>query len=101
MRKSCGSGSAAQSGEHTDRGPAGVSVAVSWLAMSRCGLRAHWETIDKMTRDITLALHALSYVIRLHASRQSMVRPLSDAKSGGRFHPCRPGVEPRRCGVAA
>ena len=21
------------------------------------------------------------------------------AKSGGRFHPCRPGVEPRRCGV--
>ena len=71
MRKSCGSGSAAQSGEHTDRGPAGVSVAVSWLAMSRCGLRAHWETIDKMTRDITLALHALSYVIRLHADLTS------------------------------
>ena len=70
-RKSCGSRSAAQNGEHTDRGWAKWSVAVSWLAMSRCRLRAHWETIDKMTRDITLALHALSYVIRLHADLTS------------------------------
>ena len=71
MRKSCGSGSAGQSGKHTDRGPAEGNVAVSWLAMSRCGLRAHWEMIDKMARDTTLALHALTYVIRLHADLTS------------------------------
>ena len=33
--------------------------------------RAHWEVIDKMARDTTLALHALTYVIRLHADLTS------------------------------
>ena len=27
----------------------------------------NWETIDKMARDTALGLHALTYVIRLHA----------------------------------
>lgn len=31
----------------------------------------NWETIDKMARDPTLALHALTYVIRLHADLTS------------------------------
>ena len=31
----------------------------------------NWETIDKMARDTTLALHALTYVIRLHADLTS------------------------------
>jgi len=31
----------------------------------------NWETIDKMARDIPLALHALTYVIRLHADLTS------------------------------
>ena len=39
--------------------------------MPRCGLRLNWETIDKMARDTTLALHALTYVIRLHADLTS------------------------------
>ena len=41
----------------------------------------NWETIDKMARDTTLALHALTYVIRLHADLTSeLVRPLSVRK---------------------
>jgi hypothetical protein len=31
----------------------------------------NWEGIDKMARDTTLALHALTYVIRLHADLTS------------------------------
>ena len=31
----------------------------------------NWETIDAMARDTALALHALSYVIRLHADLTS------------------------------
>jgi hypothetical protein len=31
----------------------------------------NWETIDKMARDTALALHALTYVIRLHADLTS------------------------------
>ena len=31
----------------------------------------NWETIDKMARDIPLALQALTYVIRLHADLTS------------------------------
>ena len=31
----------------------------------------NWETIDKMARDTTLALHALTYVIRLHVDLTS------------------------------
>ena len=31
----------------------------------------NWETIDAMARDTALALHALTYVIRLHADLTS------------------------------
>ena len=31
----------------------------------------NWEMIDKMARDTTLALHALTYVIKLHADLTS------------------------------
>jgi len=31
----------------------------------------NWETIDKMARDTTLALQALTYVMRLHADLTS------------------------------
>jgi len=100
-RKSCGSRSAAQNGEHTDRGWAEWSVAVSWLAMSRCRLRAHLGD----DRQYGAGHHTGAACVDLcgQASCGPHVRAWCahsrHTKSGGRFHPCRPGVEPRRCGV--
>jgi hypothetical protein len=100
-RKSCGLGSAAQSGEHTNSGPAEGSVAVSWLAMSRCGLRAQLgdDRQDGAGHHTGAACADLCDQASCGPHVRAWCAHSRYAKSGGRFHPCRPGVEPRRCDV--
>ena len=86
--------------EHTDRGPAEGRVAVSWLAMPRCGLRA--QLGDDRQDGAGHRTGAARADLCDQASCGPHVRAWCAtryAKSGGRFHPCRPGFEPRRCDV--
>jgi hypothetical protein len=85
----------------SDRGPSEGSVAVSWLPMPRCGLRA--QLGDDRQDGAGYRTGAARADLCDQASCGPHVRAWCAhsryAKSGGRFHPCRPGVEPRRWDV--